>query len=113
MPETLVWAMIVLTVVLSTAADTLSTYYWELHSNSLLLAALVLSPCAYLCFGYVGARFGLSVASSLTNSLIVLGPISYGLLFRDEWRKVTAPQYVGMCCIVVGISLVAIFRQRS
>jgi len=105
--------MVLLCALLSTAGDTTSTYFWEQPSTALFVAVVLLSPCAFFSFGYVGSKFGLSIASSLTNSLIVLGPILVGLLLRDEWKKVSAPQYAGMLCIVVGIILIVLFKDET
>ncbi len=112
MPDSFVWCMVLVSVLMSTAADTTSTFFWEQHSTSLLVAVLVLSPCAFFSFGYVGAKFGLSIASSLTNSLIVLGPILVGLLLRGEWKRVTTFQYAGMLCIIIGITLIVLFKEK-
>jgi hypothetical protein len=38
----------------------------------------------FLAFGYVGSHFGLAKASSLTNTLVVIGPILVGIIFRGE-----------------------------
>jgi hypothetical protein len=106
-----IWVAVFLCVALSTASDTISTTYWEQPHVLWLVLVLLLSPLCFLAFGYVGAKFGLSIASSITNSLIALGPILYGLVIRAEWRRVTTPQYLGMLCIVGGIALVTIFKE--
>jgi drug/metabolite transporter (DMT)-like permease len=113
MPDAFVWCMVLLSVLMSTAADTTSTYFWENHSTWLFVSVVLLSPCAFFCFGYVGAKFGLSIASSLTNSLIVLGPIVVGLLLRGEWKRVTTFQYAGMFCIILGITLIVLFKEKT
>ena len=55
----------------------------------------------------MGRHFGLAVASSLTNTLIVAGPILVGLIFRQEIRRLSLPQMVGMTLPVAGIVTLA------
>lgn len=113
MPDAAVWCMVLLSVLMSTAADTTSTYFWEQQSIVRFVAVVLLSPCAFFSFGYVGSKFGLSVASSLTNSLIVLGPILVGLIARGEWKRVNTAQCLGMSCIIIGITLIVLFREKA
>lgn len=96
--------------VLSTLTDALSTQFWKKPSWPLGIAFVSLSPFVFLAFGYVGSKFGLSVASSLTNSLIVIGPIVVGLIVFGEWQKMTIPLYIGLGLIVAGIIIIAIYR---
>ena len=108
----LAWFAILLCAGLSTLTDTTSTYFWEKQSTVLFLTVLILSPAVFFAFGYVGSRFGLSIASSLTNSLIVIGPILVGLFLRAEWKTIAPIQYIGMALIVVGITLVMLYQHR-
>jgi hypothetical protein len=111
--DQLAWLFVVLCVILSTAADTVSTIMWERKSRSYLVVMLVLAPMVFATFGYIGSHFGLSIASSLTNSLIVIGPITIGLIFREEWKNMPWQVYVGMAMIVIGITIVVVFRPEK
>ena len=107
------WTAVLVCTLLSTLTDTLGTLWWERKQTSLLIATILLSPFVFLSFGYVGSHFGLARASSLTNTLIVAGPILVGLTFRHELRQLAIPQVFGMGFILVGITLLAVFRPTS
>ena len=104
------WTAILVCTILSTLTDTLGTIWWERKQTSLLIATIALSPLVFLSFGYIGSHFGLARASSLTNSLIVAGPILIGIIFRHELRQLALPQIFGMGFILIGITLLALFK---
>ena len=107
------WSAVVLCAALSTIADTLGTVWWEKKENWQLAAILLLAPVVFLSFGYVGSHFGLAKASSLTNTLIVIGPILVGILFRGELRQLSGIEIFGMTLSVLGIALLTVFSPRS
>ena len=107
------WSAVVLCATLSTIADTLGTVWWEKKENWQLAAILLLAPAVFLSFGYVGSHFGLAKASSLTNTLIVIGPILVGILFRGELRQLSGIEIFGMALAVLGIALLTVFSPRS
>ena len=104
------WTAVLVCTLLSTLTDTLGTIWWERKQTSVLIATILLSPLVFLSFGYIGSHFGLARASSLTNTLIVAGPILIGITFRHELRQLTLPQVFGMGFILIGITLLAVFR---
>ena len=104
------WIAVLVCTLLSTLTDTLGTIWWERKQTSVLIATILLSPLVFLSFGYIGSHFGLARASSLTNTLIVAGPILIGITFRHELRQLALPQIIGMGFILVGITLLAVFR---
>ena len=104
------WTAILVCTILSTLTDTLGTLWWERKQTSLLIVTIALSPLVFLSFGYIGSHFGLARASSLTNSLIVAGPILIGITFRHELRQLAIPQIFGMAFILIGITLLALFK---
>lgn len=107
------WMAVILCAALSTLTDTLGTLWWEKKETSLLCITIFLSPLVFLSFGYVGRHFGLAMASSLTNTLIVAGPILVGLFLRQEIRRLSVPQMTGMALLVAGITLLAYFRSPT
>lgn len=107
------WSAVVLCAALSTIADTLGTVWWEKKENWQLAAILLLAPVVFLSFGYVGSHFGLAKASSLTNTLIVIGPILVGILFRGELRQLSGIEIFGITLAVLGIALLTVFSPRS
>lgn len=110
-PTTLAILAALICVILSTTADTLSTQYWKKPNWLQLLTLIVISPCVFIAFGYVGNKFGLSIASCLTNSFIVICPILIGLIAFSEWKNMTPPVYVGMVLIVIGITMILIYKK--
>ena len=104
------WTAVLVCTILSTLTDTLGTLWWERKHPSLLIATIALSPLVFLTFGYIGCHFGLARASSLTNTLIVAGPILIGVAFRHELRQLALPQIFGMGFILIGITLLALFK---
>ena len=110
-PNTWAWIAVIICVLLSTTVDALGTLWWKRQSWMLAVVVIALSPLVFFAFGYVGNRFGLSIASSLTNSLIVIGPILVGLVLFSEWKKMSAPIYIGLLLIVIGITVVALYKQ--
>ena len=107
------WSAVLACAALSTLADTLGTVWWEQKKTWILLAVLGLSPLVFLAFGYVGSHFGLAKASSLTNTLVVIGPIVVGIALRGELRQLTAVELVGMGLAVAGIALLTLFSPRA
>ena len=107
------WFAVATCVALSTLADTLGTVWWEQKRNLILWAVWGISPLVFLAFGYVGSHFGLAKASSLTNTLVVLGPILVGILLRGELRQLSAVELAGMGLAVAGIALLTLFSPRG
>ena len=79
----------------------------------MLLAIVGLSPLVFLAFGSVGSHFGLAKASSLTNTLVVIGPILVGIIFRGELRQLSAVELAGIVLALAGITLLTIFSPRE
>ncbi len=107
------WVIVLACALLTTLTDTLGTLWWEKKQTLVLLLTLLLAPVAFLSFGYVGSHLGLARASSLTNSLIVLGPILVGVLFRQELQQLSFTQRIGIGLIVAGITLLTFFRAPN
>jgi multidrug transporter EmrE-like cation transporter len=107
------WVIVIACALLTTLTDTLGTLWWEKKQTIVLLATLLLAPIAFLSFGYVGCYFGLARASSLTNSLIVVGPILVGVLFRQELQQLSLMQKIGVGLIVTGIAMLTLFRAPN
>ena len=107
------WVIVIACALLTTLTDTLGTLWWEKKQTIVLLATLLLAPIAFLSFGYVGWHFGLARASSLTNSLIVVGPILVGVLFRQELQQLSLMQRIGIGLIVSGIAILTLFRTPN
>ena len=107
------WSAVLAYAALSTLADTLGTSWWEQKRLWMLLAILGLSPLVFLAFGYVGSHFGLAKASSLTNTLVVIGPILVGIIFRGELRQLSAVELAGIVLALAGIALLTVFSPRE
>jgi hypothetical protein len=100
------WSAVLACAALSTLADTLGTSWWEQKKLWMLLAILGLSPLVFLAFG-------LAKASSLTNTLVVIGPILVGIIFRGELRQLSAVELAGIVLALAGIALLTVFSPRE
>jgi len=107
------WVIVIVCALLTTLTDTLGTLWWEKKQTIVLVVTLLLAPIAFLSFGYLGSHFGLARASSLTNSLIVLGPILVGVLFRQELQQLSLIHKIGVGLIVTGIAMLTLFRTPN
>jgi len=107
------WSVVIACAALSTLVDTLGTVWWEQKRMWVLVAILGVSPLVFLAFGYVGSHFGLAKASSLTNTLVVIGPILVGILFRGELRQLSGVEVAGMALAFAGIILLTVFGSRE
>lgn len=110
--EKWIWVIIVINVVLSTTADTVSTIMWERRSWQHLVIMVLISPLVFGTFGYVASCFGLSIAASIINSLVVVGPVTVGLVFRSEWKGMHCQVYLGMVCVIIGITLIVLHKSK-
>jgi len=107
------WSVVIACAALSTLVDTLGTVWWEQKRMWVLVAILGVSPLVFLAFGYAGSHFGLAKASSLTNTLVVIGPILVGILFRGELRQLSGVEVAGMALAFAGIILLTVFGSRE
>jgi multidrug transporter EmrE-like cation transporter len=108
-----VWLAVALAVVLSIAADACAKLYWSSGRPWYYgLCVALLGMSTFFCFGYVAHKFGLSVASALTNSLVVIGPIFVGLILFNEWKLLNAPVAAAMVGIVICIVVIIVFRKE-
>ncbi len=110
------WAVIaaVLTcAVLSTITDALSVQFWKKQNWGLGMLVILIAPCVFFAFGYAGNKYGLSIASCITNSLVVIGPILVGLFLFSEWKNMTWQVYLGMAFVVIGITIVVLFNRDT
>ena len=107
------WLVVFVCAALSTLADTLGTVWWEQKKMWVLVAVIGVAPFVFLSFGYVGSHFGLAKASSLTNTLVVIGPIFVGIFFRGELRQLSTVELAGMALAVAGIILLTAFSSHE
>ena len=71
-----------------------------------LLAVVLISPLVFITYGLVTSRVGVALASSIIDSLLIVGTIAIGLIFFHEWNKILSLQYVGMAFALFGILLI-------
>lgn len=102
--QTVLW--IFFAAALFTVCDTLSTVWAKNSRWDIAFAVLVLSPLAYLFFGWTGARIGLANTSVLINAMIVVLTLLIGLVGMQEWKTTTPTQYVGLVLGVIAILLI-------
>lgn len=107
------WLTALACAVASTLADTLGTLYWEGRRPGHLLATIALAPFVFLLFGYVGAQRGLAMASGLTNSLVVAGPLLVGLVVRREFADLSGAQRAGLLVTLAGLVLIVLSPSKA
>jgi len=78
-----------------------------------LLAVILISPFVYISFGLVTSKLGLSIASGAVDSLLTVTTIAIGLIFFQEWSKVSALQYIGMLLALCGVFLMLFFPKAT
>lgn len=95
-------------VVVAVSANSISAI-WAKQDNKLsiwLVAVIVISPLVFITYGLVTSRIGVALASSVIDSLLIVGTIMVGLLLFKEWDKISSLQYAGMALALLGISLI-------
>lgn len=76
----------------------------NMHSMYFVLL-LILSPFVFISFGIVSASKGLSIASGLIDTLLVVTTVIIGLVFFEEWKKISIMQCIGLALACSGIFL--------
>ncbi len=102
------WLSAFVSATLFSITDTLSTSWMKTGGIVKLVLVFVLSPLAYLCFGWTGVKMGLANTSVFINAMVVVITAAIGLGWYGEWRTTTAIQYVGMLLAVVAILCVGL-----
>ena len=99
---------IVVAVIVAVAANSISAV-WAKQDNKFsiwLLAVILVSPLVFVTYGLVTSRIGVALASSVIDSLLVVGTIAVGLILFKEWDKILSLQYVGIVLALLGVSLI-------
>jgi len=99
---------IIVAVVVAVSANSISAV-WAKQGNKFtiwLLAVILISPLVFITYGLVTSRIGLALASSVIDSLLIVGTIVVGLILFKEWDKILDLQYIGMGITMLGILLI-------
>lgn len=99
---------IIVAVTVAISANSISAI-WAKQDDKFsiwLLAVIFISPLVFITYGLVTSRIGVALASSVIDSLLIIGTIAVGLVLFNEWDKILSPQYVGIVLILLGISLI-------
>ena len=99
------FAWIALSILIFTACDALSKFWALTMSIWPLLGIIISTPAAFFLFGRVTRDTGLAVGSSVINAGNVVSAMTVGLIFFSEWKILSAQQYLGMLCAIIGIIL--------
>ncbi|MBI2100070.1 MAG: hypothetical protein HYT48_01885 [Candidatus Vogelbacteria bacterium] len=99
---------IMIAVMVAVSANSISAIWAKQdHKFSLwLLAVILISPLVFITYGLVTSRIGVALASSVIDSLLIVGTIAVGLILFKEWDKILSLQYVGIVFALLGISLI-------
>jgi multidrug transporter EmrE-like cation transporter len=96
-----VWVLTLVSSGFFILCDSLSANWAKAGSRISLAIVVILSPTAYLLFGFLVNRVNLAVAGSLVNLMIMIGAVLVGIFYFKE--RVTSVQWVG-----IGLGMVAI-----
>lgn len=107
------FAWIALSILIFTACDALSKFWALTMSIWPLLGIIVSAPVAFFLFGRVTRDTGLAVGSSMINAGNVVSAMTFGLIFFSEWKILSAQQYIGMLCAIIGIVLMMFTGTRD
>ena len=99
---------ILIAVVVAVSANSISAIWAKQDSkfSVWLWAVILVSPLVFITYGLVTSRIGVALASSVIDSLLVVGTIAVGLILFKEWDKILGLQYVGMAFALLGVLLI-------
>ena len=99
---------VLIAVVVAVSANSIGAI-WAKQDNKFspwLIAVILISPLVFITYGLVTTRIGMSLASSVIDSLMIIGSIAVGLFLFHEANKIIGLQYLGMSLAVVGVLLI-------
>ncbi|TSC78799.1 MAG: hypothetical protein G01um101425_958 [Candidatus Peregrinibacteria bacterium Gr01-1014_25] len=100
------WLAIAVAVAVAASANSVAALWaGDKLSPIYLPLLLILSPLVFVTFGIVTTSKGLSIASGVIDSLLVLTTMFIGLVLFGEWKYITNLQLMGMGMAVIGIVL--------
>lgn len=110
-----VWFYIVAAVAIALAGNSVSAIWakGDDKTSLWLLAVLLVSPMVFLSFGFVTSKLGLAVTSGVVDSLLTICTMLVGILFFQEWSKISVFQYLGMILAIFGIYLMIMFPKAG
>ena len=99
---------ILIAVVVAVSANSISAIWAKQDSkfSIWLWAVILVSPLVFITYGLVTSRIGMALASSVIDSLMIVGSIAVGLFLFGETNKILGLQYLGMGLAVLGVLLI-------
>ncbi len=99
---------IIVAVVVAVLANSVSAIWARQDSRFSIwfLLVILISPIVFITYGLATSRVGMAIASSLVDSLLIVGSVAVGLFFFKESDKILVPQYIGMILTFFGVLLV-------
>jgi multidrug transporter EmrE-like cation transporter len=99
---------IIIAVIVAVSANSISAIWAKQESkfSIWLVAVIAISPLVFITYGLVTSRIGVALASSVIDSLLIVGTIAVGLVLFKEWDKILSLQYVGIALAIFGVSLI-------
>ncbi|MES2087911.1 MAG: hypothetical protein V4467_02870 [Patescibacteria group bacterium] len=101
------WIYIIGAVIVALFANSASAI-WASKENKFslwLLLLILISPFVFITFGLVVSKVGVAISSATIDSLLTVTTITVGLIFFNEWSKISPYQYLGIGLVLVGIFL--------
>jgi len=95
-------------VVVAVSANSISAIWAKQDSkfSPWLWAVVLISPLVFITYGLVTTRIGVALASSVIDSLMIIGSIMVGLFLFKEWDKILGLQYLGIGLALLGVLLI-------
>jgi len=94
--------------VVAVSANSISAIWAKQDSkfSPWLWAVVLISPLVFITYGLVTTRIGVALASSVIDSLMIIGSIMVGLFLFKEWDKILGLQYLGIGLALLGVLLI-------
>lgn len=95
----------ILAVLVAVSANSISAV-WAKQDNKFsiwLLVVILISPLVFITYGLVTTKIGLALASSIIDSLLIVGTILVGLFLFKESSQILGFQYFGIALTLLGV----------
>lgn len=99
---------VLVAVAVAVSANSVSAIWAKQESkfSIWLLFVILISPLVFITYGLVTAKIGIALASSVIDSLMIIGSIAVGLFIFHEKNQIIGLQYLGMGFAVLGVLLI-------
>jgi multidrug transporter EmrE-like cation transporter len=109
-----IWLNVAIAVFIALAANYTASMWANSENKPLwFILMLLISPLVFITFGLTTSRLGVSISSGTIDSLLTISTVMIGLIFFQEWNKVSMIQYIGIAFALCGIFLMVFSPKHS